>query len=743
MKKAYIQSLTLLIALLISSLSYAQNSKTQLDEAKETTIGFMKAEGVKALENNLVKALGAERNSGAVTAAMKKFWKSAKGLDKQQATKLFQRFSNASKSSLKKIASLSPSQLSSYAREVTSNVKLDAKTLKQIIFGAGDKAGNAALRTLSEMDKLIAETGTVSQELLRKLRDEASGLDPKRARALYDLFKKDVADIKNLKDTKNGLGKYVGTVVDGVFVLSDAYDIYYSDDEPEVKAIKATGKIVDYGLSTGAGVATAALGAGELAFGAGLGVGLTIAFTANRVSTLYTEIMMLQKEREAAKDAVKNERIDNGILVRRQLVNINNKIKSGQLRNAKHILIKLEQFILNNNIDNEAKLYDLHSELEEKVKTAERNELINKVLNKARHPYRKALTNYTKGVELHLAKIYAAEALTILNKNLRSYPEIGGLTAISKVQQLIKAINEKIANATDLLITGTNLPKRVYAGQFIDIKVFVSGGIPYYTSIGTISGNVSDNEVTMYWEAPLEPGIEHLTLKIRDCMGSIASASVSIEVVARPEEIEEETKEPSQEVVDNSPKGLEGCWVGWGVCGNRDIDCPVFQYFFKIQTETETKYYSITAHVQIGEGRYYIECSDGLCDDKIRKKKIIGDGWKLYKFKYPDIPELSETSDKTYRNLIKGFLEELKDTKDADERYELQRQIDALNDRINEKIWSRIFYETALEWTNENKWQNFNYSTDDDDYNGYSYWWVCPEEVLVEFSNALKAKSGS
>jgi hypothetical protein len=337
------------------------------------------------------------------------------------------------------------------------------------------------------------------------------------------------------------------------------------------------------------------------------------------------------------------------------------------------------------------------------------------------------------------------EALNILKSNVKKYPEIAGLTAISKTEELINAINEKIANAAEFVITDIAVPERVYVGQSIDIPVYVKGGIPYYRSVGETSSSTTDGtEVTMFWYAPSEPGIAHLTFTISDCMGSIARVSASTEVVERPEEITEDTKEPNQEVVDNSPKGLEGCWVGWTICGSNDIKCPIFQYFFKIQTKSAVRYYAIQAHVQIINGKYSITCDDGFTDDKIRNKKIIGEGWRLNKFKYPDIPELSETSDKTYRKRIESLLDEMKDAENEDERYQLQLEINAMNERINQKIWSRIFYQTALEWTNENKWLDFNYPTDEDEYyNGYDDWWVCPDEVLTTFAKALKAKSGS
>ncbi len=739
MKIIDIKILLVLLVLFSGSFSYGQNTT---DELKGTSAAYLKAEGIKAVESNLVKALGAEANSGAVTKAMTKFWEAAKGLDKKQVQALAQRFSNASKTSIKQLVNLSPSQLGSYVRDVTSKIKLDPKTLKNIIYGAGNKAGNATLRILSEMDNVIAETGTVSVELLKKMRSEAAGLDPKQASAFYDLLKsklsKDWTDLKDLKNPQKGLGKYVGTVVDGAFVLSDAYDIYYSDEEAEVKAIKATGKIIDYSASTGAGVASAALGGG-------LGAGLVIAFSANRVSTLYTEIAMLQKEREDAANAEQNVKINNGILVRRQLVNISSKLKLGQIDNAKFLLIKVEKYLFKHKIENKEMLLKLHNELEEKAKKAERNELINQLINTTRRPYNKALSYYRKGVELNLAKRNATEALKILQSNLKSYPEIHDLKAIPNTKKLLSAIKEKVDGATKLVITGVSAPKKVYVGQYIHILANVQGGIPFYRAFGPISGNISnDSEVTFYWEAPSKPGNQKFRVKLKDCMGSTASFPVSIEVVEKTYELLEDSEATGEQIVDNSPKGLAGCWVGWNLCGDGIIHCPMFQYFFKIGTKKDVRFYSIQTYVQIMEGKYYVTCFDGSCDDNIRKNRIKGDGWSITKFRYPNIPEIPETSDEMYKNHIQGLLEKIKNTKDADERYSLQSQISGINVRINQKIWSRIFYETALEWTKENKWENFNYPTDEDqNYNGYDDWWMCPEEVLVQFKNALKAKSSS
>jgi len=537
----------------MNSISYAQKKantpKTSNQEMNEVAVAYTESEVVKRIGTALTRAAMDKSNREAVSKTTQEIWKYSKDMSKDQMEKFLARLSKMSTAGINQLKKMSPRELNSFVAGAAGKLSKNAGVLKQIIAGAGDKAGNMALQTISQVDDIIANNGKVPKALYVKLKDAASKLPPEKAKAYLDLLKKkfssDWADVVNLEDASKGPASLVGTVVDGVFVLNDAYDIYYSDDEPEVKGIKATGKMIDYGTSTYAGVAAAELGAGELAFAAGFGVGLTIALTANRVSTLYTEVRMLQKEREAVKDAEKNEKIDNEILVRRQLININGKIKAGKIDNAQFLLVKLQKFMLDNRIDNEKKLLALRDELEDKANHAERNQLINEIINKAKFPYNKALNFYQRGVELKDAKTFAAEAFSILKSNVKKYPEIAGLTAISKTEQLINAINEKIASAADFVITEVAAPEKVYVGQSIVIPAYVKGGIPYYNAYGATHSFFTDNtKINMNWDAPSEPGIEKFTIKLKDCMGSIASASVSIEVV---ENMEEESINEEQE----------------------------------------------------------------------------------------------------------------------------------------------------------------------------------------------------
>jgi len=582
-------------------------------------------ETVKAIEQNLVKALDAERTSGAVTEAMKRFWESAKGLDERQIQAFAHRWSNASKSNLKKLTQLSPSQLKSYAKDIAGKVDLDPKVLKQIIYREGDRAGTAILKTLNDIDASLAKTGKVSRTLLNKMKSQAGGLDPKQARAFYDLLKNQAKDeLGAAAKLKTSFFKdNVGTMVEGVFVLSDAFDIYYSDDEPDVKAIKATGKIIDYGVGTGAGAASTSLGGG-------LGPGLVIAFTANRLSTLYMEIAMLEKERAAAASIEEDGRIYNSILVRRQFVKINRMITSGELANARFRLIKLERFLTSpdHGVDNLEMLFKLQNELAQKVENAERALRINEILNQARHPFQRALTHYHKGVELPTALANARDALGILKEYQNQYPEIK--ERIPRVNQLILAINNKIASAPPLKITEIEGPDRVYTSQVIDYLISVEGGLPYYTSASDITSNLSPDVVTMYWEAPDESKELTVVFSIQDCSGQRTSIKKNIEVVARDEDM---------------------------VAANGDCTQRTYQVSFKNNTETaDFKLYTMDQIVDIAEGINGKPVTDAYKYDLARMVHntylSITDN-TMNKEILRRVPNLSETC---YKKIIDGSL---------------------------------------------------------------------------------------
>lgn len=539
MKMTYVKIFIVLFVLIFSNFSYALKHETQLQEANKTSKAFFKAEVYKAVEKKLIIALKAERNSKLITESMKKIWKTAKNLNKSQMKTFLARFSNASKTSIKKLANMSPKQLGGYIKGVVSKVKLNIGSLKQIISGAGDKACKSAMKAISLIDDAIAKTGTVSKTLLKRIRDGVSKLNPKQAKAYLDLVKKrflnEWKSISDLKPGSKGPGSIIGTVVDGIFVFNDAVNIYYSDDEPEEKAIKATAKIVEYGFSTGAGAASTALGGG-------LGPGLVIALSANRVATLYTEIMMLQRERKLAKDAEKEVKLNNGILARRQFINISQKIKSGQLKNAKFLLSKMMRFLINNKFQNEKMLFKIQSNLEQKFKNAERADTINKILNKARFPYKKAMRLYLDNHNLTYAKELVLKAFKILNSKLNTYPELKTLKAIPNINKLIAAINSKIENATDIYIISISGPKRVKVGEFEHYTMKVKGGIPDYEPIG-IDGYGTRTSVTVYWEAPKKPGKEKVSFTVKDDLGKVTTATVSIIVENEGEEIEETNKE--------------------------------------------------------------------------------------------------------------------------------------------------------------------------------------------------------
>lgn len=536
-------ALTLICAALASfplNTIYADKQTTQFQELKKGTRAFAEAENIKAIEKKLAKALIAEHYQGSVTAAVKvtskKLWNATRNLDAKQRKLYLERILKTSKESLQKISKLSSEQIKGFAEDIVSNVKLDKNTLKNLVAGSGDAAGNSALRTLNQIDKALQSTGNVSAKLMKQLKSEASGLDPKRAKAFMRLIKKKFAsdwkDITDIKTNGKGPGGLVGTVVDGVFVLNDAYTIYASDDDPEDKFIKASGKIIDYGAGTAAGVAAgAAQGAATTAVG-GFLPGLVIALSANRVATLYSEIMLLEKDKAAAKSAEQSEHIQIDILARRQLLKISNLIKSGNHKQAEYLLNKMQRYLINHNSLSTEKLFATLNSLKAKLKKAKRIAKINQVINQARYPYKKSFNNYIKGRDLAYAKKLAIKARSILKKNSKKYPELKTIKANRMITELIAAIDAKIANAGPLKIVSVSGPKSVMAGESAKYIMKVTGGVPNYEPVED-EGYSDNDSVIVFWKAPAKPGKKKVKYTVQDNLKNTASLMAEVNVIEK------------------------------------------------------------------------------------------------------------------------------------------------------------------------------------------------------------------
>lgn len=206
-------------------------------------------------------------------------------------------------------------------------------------------------------------------------------------------------------------------------------------------------------------------------------------------------------------------------------------------------------------------------------------------------------------------------------------------------------------------------------------------------------------------------------------------------------------------------EGPEGCWAGYqdnlfisdGSYSMISTDkpqvfglvySPKFEYIFKVNANGAEKYYSICICIDcnLGMSEYRGNCSNGSYGDQFIRENIFGktqytgnwiDGPRqgeesqyIEKFEYPDIPELSEVSDQQIHrwieldnnneNMLKGFWTP---------QFQKMLQMRTL---------APAFYETALRWTEENRWQQFNYSADS---------WMVPDDLLIAFQNDLSASA--
>jgi len=533
----------IVIFLFISSTSFADKPVTQIQEAKKTSAAFIEAETYKAVERELVETLISEHHSQFITKAIKnnakatmaKLSKALANMKGSERIKILKKLAGVSKKGLKTLSNMSQSSLKQYVHSFKNTKSL--MTLRRIIGETGDKTGNLILKKVSEVDEILASGGKVSKKVLKKILDSARKLPPERAKACYDLVAKKMgSEWKQITKGTGATASFVGTVVDGVFVLNDAYNIYYIED-PEEKAIQATNKIIDYGSSTVAGMATGvAEGAAATTTLGSAAVtllpGLVIALSANRVATLYSEIKGLERDKAKAKSAELEEKLQNGITIRRALLKTNQYIQAGDLEKAKKMFSNAEHFALSGvhkRFQNQKVVYKLLNNMKAALKKAKRIEEINKIINEARFPYNEAIHLYNANHQLLYAKTLAKQSLNILKSNVNQYPEIRSSKALVYIKQLIVKIDNQIANAAPLKITGISGPKQVSAGEYIHYTLFIEGGVPDYKPVG-IDGYGTQNSVTLYWKAPLQTGKKHVRFTISDSLDNKATTDVNIEV---------------------------------------------------------------------------------------------------------------------------------------------------------------------------------------------------------------------
>jgi hypothetical protein len=184
----------------------------------------------------------------------------------------------------------------------------------------------------------------------------------------------------------------------------------------------------------------------------------------------------------------------------------------------------------------------------------------------------------------------------------------------------------------------------------------------------------------------------------------------------------------------------EGCWAGYryesnnSSLGTGDIHRPVFSFIYKVKSSKGETYCSIELREgAMSEGNTPLHMSSTSYDKLIRENlknenwvQKMGSGQNekafnyLTKFEYPNVPDFKETSPDRYQLLIQQY------EKNKPGSSKMFRSM--LTDISN----ANSFYVTALKWTKENKWQQFDHSKA-----GF-----VPEQVMVALYNDMMGKSG-
>lgn len=199
---------------------------TQLQEAQTTAEMYTLAETIKVVENQLVNKLIDERanktlhkaTQKAVRKMMDKALTASHHLSQTEKAQVLKRLANSSKQSLKKLSQLSSNRWQAYVG-VLNNTKAVGQ-LKKIIASSADEVSTTVLKQMNAVDQLIKQGKQVSKTQLKALMDGVKALPPEQAKAGYDLIAKKLgSEWKTITEGGSATASFVGTVVDGVFVL--------------------------------------------------------------------------------------------------------------------------------------------------------------------------------------------------------------------------------------------------------------------------------------------------------------------------------------------------------------------------------------------------------------------------------------------------------------------------------------------------------------------------------------------
>jgi len=203
----------------------------------------------------------------------------------------------------------------------------------------------------------------------------------------------------------------------------------------------------------------------------------------------------------------------------------------------------------------------------------------------------------------------------------------------------------------------------------------------------------------------------------------------------------------------------EGCWAGYSfewwhkkTMGTVIYD-PAFVYVFKIDRYGEEKYYGIRLEPNtklvnnsisnVSNFQMSHDAVQMLESPKYTANLIDFEGNRtsqlainLEKFEYPNIPRNNETSDSHYTSMYNLANEKAKQATQKDNTIGSQIVAESFSDAAKDiqemmrcKTFANQFYKTAQKWTEDEKWQDFDYSYHE---------FVLSDEILLAFSNAMQ-----